>query len=101
MTRSSMVMMTPPWVAPQLFRSSGRLFSETTACSFVVSTIWMPRCLVKGMRISPEPSTVPSGGAYAAVDGDDLAGDVARSVRGEERDDALQVLFVAEPVQRG
>ena len=72
-----MVMMTPPWVAPQLFSSSGRLLSDTTARSFVDSTSWTPRCSVKGILISSgtfHGATLR--GAHAAVDGDDLAGDV-------------------------
>src|SRR5712691_7145673 len=101
MTRSSMVMITPPCVAPQLFRSSGRFCSETTACSRVISTIWMPRCSVKGILMPAELGVIglPSGDTRASVDGDDLPGDVARGVRGEQYHDPLQVLAVAEPVQ--
>src|SRR5882672_1098560 len=101
MTRSSMVMITPPCVAPQLFSSSGRFFSDTSACSLVDSMSCTPRCSVKGILIPAEPSMLLSlGHARAAVDGDDLAGDVTRRVGGEQRGDAFQVLAVAEPVQR-
>src|SRR6185295_7979903 len=98
MTRSSMVMITPPCVAPQLLRSSGRFFSDTTACSFVISTSWMPRCSVNGI-LMPGDCVPPSGDTCASVDRDDLPGDVARGVGGEQRRDALQVLGVAEAVQ--
>src|SRR2546423_3354873 len=102
MTRSSMVMITPPWVAPQLFRSSGRFLSETTACSFVISTSWMPRCSVKGILMPAAPGVVeaPSGDTRASIDCDDLPGDVARGVRGEQDHEPLQVLRVTEPAQR-
>src|SRR5256885_3237951 len=102
MTRSSMVMITPPCAAPQLFRSSGRFLSETTACSFVISTSWMPRCSVKGILMPAAPGVIeaPSGDTRASIDCDDLPGDVARGVRGEQDHEPLQVLRVAEPAQR-
>src|SRR2546421_5851463 len=101
MTRSSMVMITPPWVAPQLFRSSGRFCRETTACSFVISTSWMPRCSVNGILTPAEPGAAgaPSGDTCATVDCDDLPGDVTRGVRGEQHHEPLQVLPVAEAAQ--
>src|SRR6266513_4820668 len=102
MTRSSMVMITPPWVAPQLFRSSGRFLSETTACSFVISTSWIPRCSVNGILMAAELGVIgaPSGDTRASIDSDDLPGDVARGVRSEQHHEPLQVLPVAEPTQR-
>src|SRR2546422_5027188 len=102
MTRSSIVMITPPWVAPQLFKSSGRLCSETTARSVVISTSWMPRCSVNGILMPAELGVAgaPSGDTRASIDCDNLPGDVARGVGGEQRDDPLQIFLVAEPVQR-
>jgi len=90
-------MITPPWVAPQLFSSSGRLFSDTTACSLVVSISWMPRCSVNGILTPAESGfvAVASGDTGASVDGDDLAADVARGIRGEQRDYALEIFLVA------
>src|SRR5260221_1755445 len=102
MTRSSMVMITPPCVAPQLFRSSGRFLSETTACSFVISTSSTPRCSVNGILMPPEFGVIaaPSGDTRASIDRDDLPRDVARSVRSKQDHEPLQVLCVAEPAQR-
>src|SRR6478736_1120424 len=40
-------------------------------------------------------------GGPAAVDGDDLAGDVRGRVGGEPRDDAAEVVLRAHPAQRG
>src|SRR5437660_4412534 len=102
MTRSSMVMITPPWVAPQLFSSSGRFLSETSACSFVTSMSWMPRCSVNGilMPVVLGVPGAPSGDTRASVDCDDLPGDVARGIGGEQHHEPLQVLPVAEPAQR-
>src|SRR6267143_2725361 len=102
MTRSSMVMITPPCVAPQLFKSSGRLCSETTARDRVISTSWMPRCSVNGILTPAELAVIgaASGDTRTSIDCDDLPGDVARGIRGEQRREPLQVLRVAEPAQR-
>src|SRR5258706_5959493 len=102
MTRSSMVMITPPWVAPQLFRSSGRFCRETTACDRVISTSWMPRYSVNGILMPAEPGAAgaPSGDTRASVDCDDLPGDVTRGVRSEQDHEPLQVLCAADPAQR-
>src|SRR3989454_8205639 len=102
MTRSSIAMITPPWVAPQLFKSSGRLCSETTARSVVISTSWMPRCSVNGILMPAEFGVIgaPSGDTRASIDCDDLPGDVARGIRGEQHREPLHVLRVAEPAQR-
>src|SRR5467141_3372638 len=101
MTRSSMVMIPPPCVAPQLFKSSGRLLSDTTACSFVISTSSTPRCSVNGILMPAEPGVIgaPSGDTRASIDGDDLPRDMARGVRGKQDHEPLQVLPVAQPAQ--
>src|SRR5260370_36745787 len=102
MTRSSMVMITPPCVAPQLFRNSGRFFSDTTACSFVISTISTPRCSVNGILRPAELGVIgaPSADTRASIDCDDLPRDMARRMRGEQDHEALHVRPLAQPRQR-
>src|SRR2546430_511248 len=72
MTRSSMVMITPPWVAPQLFRSSGRLDRKSTRLNSSHSQISYPVfCLKKkatGRPADLHPGIIPCEGRAHRAD---------------------------------
>src|SRR6516225_1541554 len=106
-TTSSSVITTPPCATAHELSISGRTSRLTSAtpeskrhsCMPSVSTKGMSSANFSGVRCSVM-SSGPVHGADAAVDGDQLAGDVLARVAGQQQRGALQVLVVAEAAQR-
>mmetsp|Transcript_21087 Transcript_21087/g.81837 ORF Transcript_21087/g.81837 Transcript_21087/m.81837 type:complete len:357 (+) Transcript_21087:2512-3582(+) len=102
MATSSRVITTPPWATRQEFRCCSAMVSRSSASPSPMACSSRPSCWTKGMWTgnSIAAASIAVHGADAAVHRQDLPGDVLAGPRSEQQGRTLQVVVVAEAVER-